>query len=181
MEYEIIFCSDGILRFKYTEKSKMFPAKFIQEKIQKTDMSFWFEFWNNNTFFEKDLTIGNFLKCLEPWQDFLSQFTGKKVNEYILESKKLVNIKEKDFKLDWISLNYITEINPKIEYEKSSIEEMKNFEKWLNTPKDRKLTGYFDIDSFYKLTGYKIGEQEQYCVEYSSMSDLKNIPFVLSQ
>ena len=59
MEFELIFCTDGILRIKFGNKP-MIPAKFIHESdlyAGESDFSFWTRWWEGYTHFEEGLTV----------------------------------------------------------------------------------------------------------------------------
>lgn len=189
MEFNIYFCVDGILRAQFSPNKPMIPLKFIQDNsgFENKDLQFWSKWWESNVFFEEGLTISNFLFCLEPWANFWSDLTGKKVIEYIQEVRKPISIikkNEEEIKLDWIGLFYYTEIDAETEYKKDENEDNlmeKDLNKFFNSPKNIRLTGEWNIHSSYKLTGFVNGVEEQYSVDYTPMNELANIPFILSQ
>lgn len=181
MEFELIFCTDGILRIKFGNKP-MIPAKFIHDSYPyKSDLSFWTRWWEGYTYFEEGLTVSQFLSCLDPWADFWQELTHKNIKAFIDESKKPLLVKEtSDEKpLTWISLSYQLEMDLETQYE-SKVSTI-DLNQWLNAPKNAKLTGEWNIYGSYKLTGYSSGYQEQYSVDHSPMNELANLPLVLNK
>lgn len=180
MEFELIFCTDGILRIKFGNKP-MIPAKFIQDSYtHKSDFSFWTRWWEGYTYFEEDLTVSQFLSCLEPWADFWQELTHKNIKAFIDESKKPLLVKNDDENLlTWISLSYQLEMDLETKYEDKKLP--KNLNNWFNEPHNAKLTGDWNIYGSYKLTGYSSAQQEQYSVDHSPMNELANLPLVLNK
>lgn len=179
MEFEIIFCTDGILRIKFGNKP-MIPAKFIHDSNPNygSDLGFWTRFWEDYTYFEEGLTVRQFLSCLEPWSEFFADLTHKNIQAFIDESKKPALIRDDDeHPLTWVSLSYITEVELKLEYEPD--EDRGNFADWFNKEHNAKLTGDWEIHGSYKLTGYSEGYEEQYGIDHSPMTDLANLPLIL--
>lgn len=179
MEFEIIFCTDGILRIKLGNKP-MIPAKFIHESHPKykTDLGFWTRFWEEYTYFEEGLTVRQFLSCLEPWSEFFEELTHKKIQAFIDESKKPALVKDDDeHPLTWISLSYMTEVELDMEFEPD--DDREDISSWFNKEHNAKLTGDWEIHGFYKLTGYSGGYEEQYSIDHSPMTDLANLPLIL--
>lgn len=182
MEYDIYFCNDGILRAKYTDKSPMIPLKFIQKELEQSDLTFWVRWWENNVYFEKGLTLGKFLICLEPWTKFWSEITLKNIGAYIAEVRKPYDIsKNKEKPLSWIGISYYTEIDPDVEFKKDDDDLLdRDFGAWLNSPKESKLTGDWNIHSSYRVSGFIDGEEEQYSIDFTPMNELANLPIFLN-
>ena len=186
MNFTLYFCSDGILRAKFGENKPMLPLKFIQEKspFQKNDFRFLTKWWNSNTYFEKGLTVASFLNCLEPWQDFWSDLTGKDVTQYIKEVRKPHIVKEKDnVSLDWIQLSHTIDAEIESEFERTpEDEELLNtdIDAWFNSDKKMRLTGKWNIYNSFNLSGFIKGQDNQYSVEYTAINELANVPLVLN-
>lgn len=184
MNFRIYFCADGILRASFSKEKPMIPLKFLQENgSQKdNDLRFWVKWWESYVVFEEGLTVGKFLQCLEPWSEFWQDITGKDVGAYAKEARTPLSVEDTSEGLDWVSLSYNTEVCPNVDYhEDSEAKADESFEDWLNAPMKKRLTGMWDIHSSYKLSGFTKGENEQYCIDYSPMNRLANLPFVLSQ
>lgn len=184
MEFEVIFCADGILRIKLGNEP-MIPAKFIYDSYDyKSDLSFWARWWEGYTYFEQGLTVGQFLRCLEPWSEFWTDLTHKNIQAFIDESRKLTLVKneensENEHPLSWVSLSYHIEIDLESQYEKDNFD-TDDINEWFNRPQNVKLTGNWNIHGSYKLTGYSQGYNEQYSIDYSPMNELAGLPLVLS-
>ncbi len=185
MDFSIYFCADGILRAKFTDGKPMIPVKFLQEQTKLSDLSFWVRWWEHSVFFEKGLTVGKFLLCLEPWQEFWGEITCKNVAAYIKEVKKPIVVKEKkedQQDMDWISIFYFTEMEVKKEYAKSDDNDLldRDINEWLNAPKMVRLSGEWEIHSSYKVSGYVKGKEEHYSIDYTPMNELANVPIILN-
>jgi hypothetical protein len=189
MDFDLYFCTDGILRAKLNDDKPMIPVKFLQDNgsHKGNDFRFWARWWECNTYFEEGLTVGKFLSCLEPWGEFWSDFTGKDIISYIKESRRPIVIskeekKEDEKPLSWISITYHTDLSPISEY--SDDDDIKDIlddiNGWFNKPKNTRLTGEWEINSSYKVSGFVEGKEEQYSIDYFPMNKLANIPIVLS-
>jgi sulfur relay (sulfurtransferase) DsrC/TusE family protein len=89
---KVIFCADGVLRVLVLDYngSDLIPLKFLQENVFKieNDFEFMIKVSGCPVIFEDGLTVGNFLKCLDPWGKYFSEVTEKDVVAFIDESKK---------------------------------------------------------------------------------------------
>ncbi len=183
MDFDIYFCNDGILRARYTDSYPMVPLSFIQTEEKLSDLSFWVRWWENTVYFEEGLTVSKFLMCLEPWKKFWSEITLKDVSAYIEEARKPTLVSKQETKLDWIDLSYYTEVDPRKEFLDTEEDEelmKRDFTAWINSEKNSRLTGDWEIHSAYKVTGYILNEDEHYSIDYSPMNELANIPIVLN-
>lgn len=174
----LYFCKDGIMRSKGLDKQPLIPIKTIQTIMEEDDLTFWFGNWNAYVKFEKGLTLNKFLQNLEPWVDFFSKYTHVNISEYIKESKKPTLVNDDKSEIDWISIQYITDIDSAIEYEKSP-SEREDLLSWINEPKNRRLTGKWEVDAHYKVTGYKYGEEEHYSIDHTPFNKMANCEIVL--
>lgn len=168
----IYFCADGILRSRGSENKPLIPLLTIQNILKEDDITFWFKNWNSTIHFENGLTLCKFLQNIEPWVDFFSKFTGVHLSEYLQEVKKPSLIK-KDTSIDWIGIEFVTDVDADVEYERS-LDEKEDFLAWINSPKASRLSGKFNIDSHYKITGYKFGENEHYSIDHTPLNQLAN-------
>lgn len=190
MNFTIYFCADGILRAKFAENKPMLPLKFIQENspFKKNDFRFLTKWWDSHTYFEKGLTVSSFLHCLEPWQDFWSDLTGKDVNQYITEVRRphIVKTKEdseENNSLDWIQLSHNIDAEIESEFERTPEDEAlleTDIEAWFNADKKMRLTGKWNIYNSFSLSGFIKGHDTQYSVEYIAINELANVPLVLN-
>ena len=179
MEFDLVFCIDGVLRIRPMDGSPALSLSFIQKQeipIQN-DLAFLSDWWEKSVYFEKGLTIGAFLKCLEPWQNFWADYIGKDIPAHIAESKKPVLVKEDPEALSYACLYYYTQISPEYGFEESEDEEDLNV--WLNQTHKEKLTGKWEIYGNYKLSGYREGIEQAYCIDYVPMNEMSNLPLVL--
>lgn len=192
MNFSIYFCADGILRAKFAENKPMLPLKFIQETspFKTNDFRFLTKWWDYNTFFEKGLTISSFLNCLEPWADFWTDLTGKDVTKYISEVRMPHIVKssnettEKDnYDVDWIQLSHNIDAEIASEFQKSEEDNdllETDINAWFNADKKMRLTGKWNIYNSFSLSGFIIGKEEQYSVEYTPINKMANVPFILN-
>ncbi len=182
MNYKLYFCADGILRVFYSAKNAIIPMTSFQQYEQKSsrnDFKFWVKWWNCETHFEEGTTLGSFLKCLEPWEDFFSDLTQKDVKAYIKESKTPRKISEES-KIDWISLSYFQELQLDSEFERDLNDDwIDDINKWLNSPKNLKFNGQWKHEGYYKLSGFKNEEEDHYGVDSIAFNELVNTPFIL--
>lgn len=182
MDFTLYFCNDGILRAYLSEKEPLIPLKFLQDNsyLKNNDFKFWTNWWTQPTYFEENLTVAQFLQCLEPWQDFFSDLTRKDIKSYIKEA----NIqKEEEKSFDWIGLLFYTEGNLETEIHKDDDVDFEdeNFDitKWFNSPKNKRLTGNWNIHTHYQLTGFKFDEEEHYAIEGIPLYKIANTPLIL--
>lgn len=187
MEFTIYFCADGILRARFSDNKPMIPLKFLQEESGKNDFQFWVGWWKSQVLFEEGLTVGKFLICLEPWTEFWSDMTNTNLKAYFAELRKplMVNSKndnpEIDNRLfDWVNIVYRSELEPTTEYLKED-EEIEDIEDWFNSPKTKRLTGKWRLQSSYVINGFHTGEAEHYSIDYTPMNELANVPIYLAK
>ena len=192
MNFSIYFCADGILRVKFAENKPMLPLKFIQETspFKTNDFRFLTKWWDYNTFFEKGLTISSFLSCIEPWSDFWTDLTGKDVSKYITEvrlphivksSQEIIN--KENYLVDWIQLSHNIDAETASEFQKSKEDNNllnTDIDSWFNADKEMRLTGKWNIYNSFSLSGFIIGKEEQYSVEYTPINEIANVPFILN-
>ncbi len=176
MDYKIYFCMDGVLRVFYSEKKPLIPLQDFQLYEKMNDFKFWSTWWNHEVIFEEGTTLGSFLKCLNPWSDFLSDWTKKDVRAYMEEAKKPTIVKKH---FDWIGLSFFQELTLVSEFEKDIFDENLDIAKWLNSPKNMKFNGKWDNHERYKLTGFYHNESEHYGIDSVPFNEIVNTPLVL--
>ncbi len=185
MLFNIYFCVDGVLRATPLDsKGVLIPLTFIQQNENKSDLAFWGQWWHSSVIFEKGLTVAQFLRCIAPWAHFWGELTQTDISAYISEMRKphlVSHLDESEDKIDWINLSVMTTLKPEISYapDDSILAHSFKVNEWLNAKKQTQLTGEWHIDSVYALTGYVIGKEEHYAVDYMPMNKLANLPLVL--
>ncbi len=177
MEYEVIFCKDGVLRLKLAQKP-LISLKAIQTQDGIDDFSFISSFWDYDCYFEDGLTISGFFSCISPWAEFFSKLTGKDIKGYIEECHKPTLISHKETLIDFITLSYNTDIEHKIEYDKSNLD-LKNIAAWFNEKTDFSLTNHWNTNSRYMLNGYNKQQEEHYSLSASKMNEISHVPLFL--
>jgi hypothetical protein len=192
---QIIFCADGILRIYFG--SPLLAVKDVQDheaalyeknKNEKTnkqgfsDYKFWSKWWHSEVVFEKGLTLGKFLQCLEPWGDFFADLTGKDVPGYINESKKLI-LKDNQYENAYIALFAETEFSADKSYPEDDLSDSENahenFLNMLNHGKKSFYNGNWTWWSKYMLTLYYQGESDHYSVSTSPLNKFAHLPLYL--
>lgn len=184
MNFKLYFCNDGVLRVKYGEKSELIDLKFIQDQSEykNNDFKFFKKWLNTEVFFEDKLDVYRFVLALNPWIDFMSEFLDIDLKSYISEAKKLSVVSKTEEganeKFDYITLCKYTEIDPEIEFEKSTTDDLKN---WFNE-KEKKynLTGKYNFSTGVRVNGYKNEEIEQYGIDWVPFNILCGVPIYLN-
>lgn len=163
----LYFCVDGILRIKSLDDKYMFAVDFIQQQEKLSNLRFWSKWWNQPVTFEKNLTFSQFFQCLSPWLDFWGDITQKDLVAYYAELKKPTLIQNSDSELDWLSVDYRTEIRPVVNYEDSENGSIKPEKAW-------------HLYSYYELTGYILNQEKAILVEWLPINQLANLPIILN-
>lgn len=91
---KIIFCNDGVLRTPNIDNKYYIALYYLQNIDNQDDLSFWGKYSKYSVIFENGLTLSNFLKCIEPWQEFLSKKLNKDISSYLIEIRKPSSIDE---------------------------------------------------------------------------------------
>lgn len=159
----IYFCHDGILRTHDQEHKMMFSLSFVQHEQQSDDFSFWAYWWNSPVFFEKNLTLGNFFKCLSPWQSFWGTFLQKDLASYIDEIKKPISV-DQLLHYDWIDFSYQTDLFPHIEHlgETTSVKK------------------YWTLEHSYQCRAYHLGHKMPHAIYYQPLNQIAHVPLILN-
>lgn len=199
MDYKILFSKEGKLKIFYEKKDQfeLIDLHKLQQEFNQNDSEFWSYWSNKKTIFEPGTTIRSFMLCLEPWKDFFSKKLRIDLNSYLKEVKKsLFKVVKKEnsniipFKhneqtidleiqnqtFDWIELAHFLELTPQINYE--HIDSSK-FELFMKAKKQ--LTGKWEFNDFYSLTGFHKNDSDTYSVEGLSLIKIANVPLFLKQ
>lgn len=167
----LYFCTDGILRIKSNDDKYMFSVKFVQQKEHLSDFSFWAKWWNQQIVFEEGLTFAQFFDCLSPWLSFWGEYTQKDLVAYYKELKKPTLTYDSPDNLDWLSIDYKTELRPVVNYgnenDKIVSDVIKPEEAW-------------HLYSYYELTGYILNQEKAILVDWLPLNTLANLPIILN-
>ena len=178
MSFSIVFCNDGILRVKHLDNQPLIPLIDFQNESKEEDYPFMVKFWEDDTIFENGLTIGNFLNCLQPWENFWSLYTHKNISEYIKESKKPAIVKPDRDK--WYAMiTYSNEISAETKSNKS-MDDFKDLNEFFNDKTPPTILPFWNVEGYYKLTGYKIEEVEHYTLDHTPINEIAHMPIILN-
>lgn len=178
MDFTVYFCADGVLRALWADQSRLLPLKFLQEHSEnrKSDLRFW-SYWSNNTVcFEKGLTIAGFIRALEPWKEYWSDVLDKDLEAYLKELNTPVLVKEDDEALDWACLFSSTEMRAETIWQHDEDENLFDF----NRPKHQALSGFWEKDTHYRLSGFRNNVNEHYGIDHLPLNSIANLPLYLS-
>lgn len=175
MEY-LIFSSDGMLRVKRSEKNPSLPLFFLKEQSVTSELRFMSYWLSKKVVFEDGLTIGSFLSCLEPFQNYLNELLDKDITSYIKESKKLLSI-DKRLNFDWITLSHHYTISEKNAYIKKS--DVINILR--EESKERILSNKWDMYDSYMVSAYNHEESEYYSIGKHAIQKIQHIPLFLDK
>lgn len=173
----LYFCVDGVVRIKGENDKYMFAVEFIQQQEKLSDLSFWSKWWNQPIVFEKDLTFAQFFQCLSPWLEFWGEITQKDLISYFAELKKPTLINNSDSDIDWLSVDYRTELRPVVNYtqEDNNTSNTTNTNNESITPEKT-----WHLYSYYELTGYILNQENAVLVEWLPLNQLANLPITLN-
>lgn len=174
--YKIIFCNDGVMRVRKDYDNYCYPFMSLQKFQNKDDSTFIINNLKKTVIFEDKLTVFTFLKCLEPWVKTFEKITNVNISEYISECRKPSTIDET---LSYITIKYITEISPEVEFEDNELDDLSNPLEWINLKHKKRLSGKWSIDSYYNVTGHSLGNHEHYCIDHTPFNKLANLPVYL--
>lgn len=174
INFQIVFCKDGVLRGKYNDNISLIPLTFVQNIHKQDDLSFWPACWDNTVLLEQEITFGMFLKCLEPWANFLGKIINRDLAGYIKESKKPLLIKNQS-NLDYIAIFKRNELEVAVETLRSEDDNWLDFGK----PRQKRLTGKWELNNFYNISGYKKNIEEHYGIDRIPMNEISNVPLIL--
>lgn len=165
MDY-LVFSSDGVLRVKGSDNKTSLSLIFIKQQSKFSELRFMSYWLNQNVIFEKGLTVGSFLSCLEPFEEYLNEYLAKDISSYIKESKKLNSI-EKRVPFDWITLFHYATISEQNTTAKTS--------------KENGLINKWKVFNSYLLCAYKNNNNEHFSIEQIPLEKIKHIPLYLEK
>lgn len=169
------FCADGVIRVSNDLKKPLVDLKAFQDHSKTDDLSFLPTFWNDEIVFEDGLTFGGFLNGLEPWKDFLSKIFQKDIGAYIDESR-LPPDKVSD--LSYLIIKKETSFRYETEHVRDDDNDDFDIKDFMN--REITFSGNVAVDHTYSFTGYIIGGDTSYSVDYSPVSELASLPLYLS-
>ncbi len=177
MDFTFFFCLDGQLRIQYLNQEPLIDAQFlIEEQFAGDNQKFWLRWRETPAVFEKGLTVGAFLKALEPHHEFWSDWCGKKIIEFIMEAKKPHLVQSEDM-FDWIELRWHHYVSPRAEYyrDKSQNEGTKlNIKEMMALPTKVRMGGRVDFERYMAMTAYSEAECEHYGLTGVKINDIAN-------
>lgn len=173
----VIFCKDGILRFRSgTAEQVAVPLVMIQQVTERDNYPFFMEYMRHPVTLESGSTIGSFLLCLEPWAEVASSLTDRQVDAYIAELRK-PSSEESTF--DRCEIRKHVSFYQEMHHD--PIPEGVGIMEWFN--RDRGAPVWLDryqINADYGISGYKNGDNANYSMS-TSIHKLKNVPLVINR
>lgn len=177
MDGKIIFCNDGILRFKADiDNSVVVPMVSIQDSLNVSSSRFFLQHITKNAIIEKGSTVGSFIMCLEPWAETAGDILDHNVAAYIEKVREPSEIKNVFDRIEIKKLIYVTR---DIDY--GEMPEGMDFLEWLNAPQDPLVLDTFSMDTQMDICGYTDGDSSNYSMSHTSMKELKNVPLVVNR
>lgn len=177
MNGNIIFCKDGILRFRFNkDKSVMIPLILIQKHLKEDDYPFFLNQLKKIAILEKGSTVGTFLLALEPWAEVVKNLIGSDVPAYINTVRKPSKLTNE---FDSVIIQKVTSVRRHVNL--IIADENMDVLDWMNDTKTRlEPSDDFKINSVYDVSGYDIGDANNYSMSNVSIEKLKNVPLVFS-
>lgn len=177
MDGKIVFCKDGILRFKSDyDDEKIIPMVLIQDVLENTTAKTFLQMLKRNAIVEAGSTIGSFILCLEPWAEHAKDYIDRDVVAYIKEIRK-PSASENAF--DKIELSKSIHIGRELDYGK--MPEDMDFIDWLNSDKDPEILNKFSIEINTGVCGYNNEDASNYSMSCTSIQEIKNVPFIINK
>jgi hypothetical protein len=177
MDGKIIFCNDGVLRFKSdSDESQVIPLASIQESLKIPSHRFFLQNLTKIAILEKGSTMGSFIMCLDPWSETASDILDRNVTAYVDEVRK-PSLAENVF--DRVEIKKLIYVTRDIDF--GEMPEDMDFMEWLNTPRDPVLLDTFSMDTQIDICGYSDDEDSNYSMTGTSIKELKNVPLVINK
>lgn len=167
MDY-LVFSSDGVLRVKINNEKPSLPLSFIKEQSKNSELRFMSYWLNQKAIFEHGLTIGSFLNCLQPFQDYLDDYLLKEISAYIKESKKPIAV-EKRIDFDWVTLFHHSTISGQNETVKEG------------SIKQTILSNRWKLYNSYMLCAYKKNLNEHFSIDQYPIQKIQHLPLFLDK
>lgn len=177
MDGKLVFCNDGVLRFKslYNDNT-LIPLTTIQSYQNENDYQFFIKLLKDDITIEKNTTLGNILLALEPWKEVVKNIVGLDVPAYINYIKKPSNA-ENFF--DYISIQNNVEVSRDFDYGNQSVFDFDTISEYLNSRESPVPLDTFNINSTYDICGYNNNSPSNHSI-IRDISGLKNIPVVFN-
>ena len=176
MDGHVIFCADGVLRFRSDYDSKrLLPLVAIQEVLEYSPSKTFLQTLRRKATIEKGSTLGSFLMCIAPWASEAQDFTDRNVQAYITELRKPsgeVNA------FDRIEIRHRTYVRRTMVHD--PIPEGVDIFDWLNRDREIKWSNNWDVESDYDICGYTNGDPSNYSVS-TNIHSIKNVPLVFNK
>lgn len=176
MDGHVIFCADGVLRFRSDYDSKrLLPLVAIQEVLEYSPSKTFLQTLRRKATIEKGSTLGSFLMCIAPWASEAQDFTDRDVQAYITELRKPsgeVNA------FDRIEIRQRTFVRRSMVHD--PIPDDVDIIDWLNRQREIKWSNNWDVESDYDICGYTNGDPSNYSVS-TNIHGIKNVPLVFNK
>ncbi|MEA9392743.1 hypothetical protein SJI19_19765 [Acerihabitans sp. TG2] len=173
MDGTLIFCKDGILRFRsHYDDVTAIPLLAIQDSLQEDDHSFLLQYFRHNVVIEDGTTLSHVFLAIEPWAKTLGIYLDMDVMAYIDEIRKP---SQAEPLFDWIGIQKVTSIHHA--YQHQEMRPGESFTAHFN--RERIPTRRFDIEVACTANGYKHGDKESYSIS-GDIHTIKNVPIIFS-
>jgi len=173
MDGALIFCKDGILRFRsHYDDLTAVPLLAVQESLGEDDHSFLLQYFRHHVVIEDGTTLSHVFLAIEPWAKILGIYLDMDVMAYIDEIRKPSRAEPL---FDWIGLQKVTSIHRA--YLHQDIKPGENFTNYFN--RERIPTPRFDIEVAFIANGYKNKDREPYSIS-GDIHTIKNVPIMIS-
>ena len=173
MDGTLIFCNDGILRFRsHYDNLTAIPLLAVQESLQEDDHLFILKYFRHHIVIEDGTTLSHVFLALEPWAKVLGIYLDMDVLAYIDEIRKPSQMEPM---FDWIGIQKVTSIHRA--YQHQDMKPGEHFSRHFN--RERIPTSWVDMDVAFTATGYKYGDEESYSIS-GDIHTIKNVPIIVS-
>lgn len=177
MDGKIVFCKDGILRFKSDyEDNRLVPVVSIQKLFEYSDSKMFLKLLKYTTLLEAGSTVGSFILCLEPWAESAGDYLDRDVEAYVNAIKKPSDIKDE---FDEVVIKRMIQIGRSFDY--GSKPDDVDILTWLNSDKEPDIRNTFEIESSCCVNGYMKGNANNYSMSCTNIHGLKNVPLIFER
>ena len=178
MDGQLIFCNDGILRFKSSsDENNSVPLILIQQQQELSASRCFLQNIRKSAVIEKGSTMGSFIMALEPWAEIAGDIVDRNVKAYVDAVRKPAEVVDNVF--DRVEIKKLVYVQRDIDFGEKPDDI--DFFDWLNTPKDPVMLNTFEIDSMLDICGYKDGDASNYSMSNCSIDEIKNVPLVINR
>lgn len=174
MDGTLIFCRDGIIRFRsFYDESEAIPLRYIQTYQEAdNDPFFIMDYLKHPVITEAGTTFSDILFALMPWQNFLNRYLLVNLDEYI---KAIRKPSEADSHIDWIGVSRVTVITRAVKPQ--LIEQPEDMQQIFSDIQKSKDLFFTDIKSY--AFGYVDNDPTPYALE-GHIQAIKNTPVIVS-